>query len=111
MTGDHPRRDRSRRVSPSFGSPWTCDKWHAKSPARGKCSVILPHRRTLSCDRRGVSVLTFIRIDEAWVTLVNRAQSAVGAGRYPQGSKRVAACPQARSSEWFCRFGERRVER
>ena len=56
-------------------------------------------------------MLTFIRIDEAWVTLVNRAQSAVGAGRYPQGSKRVAACPQARSSEWFCGFGERRVER
>lgn len=56
-------------------------------------------------------MLTFIRIDEAWVTLVNRAQSAVGAGRYPQGSKRVAAYPQARSSEWFCRFGERRVER
>ena len=111
MTGDHPRRDRSRRVSPSFGSPWTCDKWHAKSPARGKCPAILPHRRTLSCGRRGVSVLTFIRIDEAWVSLVNRAQSAVGAGRYPQGSKRVAACPQARSSEWFCRFGERRVER
>lgn len=58
-----------------------------------------------------MSVLTFIRIDEAWDDLVNRAQSAVGAGCYPQGSTRVAACPQARSSEWFCRFGERRVER
>jgi len=56
-------------------------------------------------------VLTFIRIDEAWADLVNRAQSAVGAGCYPQGSERVVACPQARSSEWFCRFGERRVER
>ena len=30
-------------------------------------------------------MLTFIWIDEAWVSLVNRAQSAVGAGRYPQG--------------------------
>lgn len=56
-------------------------------------------------------MLTFIRIDEAWVGLVSRAQSAVGAGRYPQGSERVAACPQACSSEWFCRFGERSVER
>lgn len=58
-----------------------------------------------------MSVLTFIRIDEAWADLVNRAQSAVGAGCYPQGSERVAACPQARRSGWFCRFGERRVER
>ena len=56
-------------------------------------------------------MLTFIRIDEAWADLVNRAQSAVGAGRYPQGSERVAACPQACRSGWFCRFGERRVER
>ena len=56
-------------------------------------------------------MLTFIRIDEAWVGLVSRAQSAVGAGWYPQGSERVAACPQARRSEWSCRFGERRVER
>ena len=56
-------------------------------------------------------MLTFIRIDEAWVSLVDHAQSAVGAGRYPQGSTRVAACPQACRSGWFCRFGERRVER
>lgn len=72
---------------------------------------MLPHRHSLSDHGRGVSVLTFIRIDEAWVGLVSRAQSAVGAGRYPQGSERVAACPQACSSEWFCRFGERSVER
>lgn len=58
-----------------------------------------------------MSVLTFIQIDEAWVSLVDHAQSAVGAGRYPQGSTRVVACPQARRSGWFCRFGERRVER
>lgn len=69
MTGDHPQRDRSRRASLPWWSPVGRDKWHAKSPAQGKCPAILPHGPTTLRDVEGVSVPTFTFIDEAWVAI------------------------------------------
>lgn len=69
MTGDHPRKDRSRRASLPWRSPVGRDKWHAKSPARGKRPAILPHGRPSLRDVEGVSVPTFTFIDEAWVAI------------------------------------------
>ena len=57
-----------------FGFPWARDKWHAKSPARGKCPAILPHQPLISGDGESVSVLTFTSLDEAWAGSCVRAQ-------------------------------------
>ena len=85
MTGDHPHRDRSRRASLPWRSPVGRDKWHAKSPAQGKCPAILPHGPTSLRDVEGVSVPTFTFIDEAWVaihrvTSLSRSYAALSTG-------------------------------
>lgn len=72
---------------------------------------MLPHRHSLSDHGRGVSVLTFTSMNEAWVSCLRHAQSEVGIDRYPQGPGPVAACAQAYSFGWIRPGGERRVKR
>ena len=76
MTGDHPRGDRSRRASLPCRSPVGRDKWHAKSPAQGKCPAILPHRCLILRDGESVSVPTFTLSAEAW-GVIHKAASPV----------------------------------